>query len=103
MIMCKYILYMLISRASIILREEILSQVMTLVSKIGASHVHALQRQVTFLWESYFSSMRTITLTTLQIINDRVFPYAAKRYEEWNELPNKVRFSWLFYIRARIE
>jgi glucuronyl/N-acetylglucosaminyl transferase EXT2 len=35
--------------------------------------------------------MHAITLTTLQIINDRVFPYTARRYEEWNEPSTFVR------------
>ena len=52
-----------------------------------------MRRQAYFFWESYFSSMSAITLTTLQVINDRVFPYAARKYEEWNNVPNPVGFS----------
>ena len=40
--------------------------------------------------------MQKITLTTLQIINDRVFPYAARKYEEWNDPPNKVFGIFVF-------
>ena len=36
------------------------------------------------------STMKVITMTTLQILNDRVFPYAAKKFEEWNDFPRKV-------------
>lgn len=31
--------------------------------------------------------MKAIGLTTLQIINDRIYPYAARTYEQWNNPP----------------
>ncbi len=40
--------------------------------------------QARWFWEAYFSSMKAIGMTTLQIINDRIYPYAARIYEEWN-------------------
>lgn len=35
--------------------------------------------------------MKAIGLTTLQIINDRIYPYAARTYEQWNNPPVVVR------------
>uniref|UniRef100_A0A668TH29 Exostosin-2 n=1 Tax=Oreochromis aureus TaxID=47969 RepID=A0A668TH29_OREAU len=43
--------------------------------------------QARWFWEAYFSSMKAIGLTTLQIINDRIYPYAARTYEQWNNPP----------------
>uniref|UniRef100_A0AAQ4S139 Exostosin-2 n=1 Tax=Gasterosteus aculeatus aculeatus TaxID=481459 RepID=A0AAQ4S139_GASAC len=43
--------------------------------------------QAHWFWEAYFSSMKAIGLTTLQIINDRIYPYAARTYEQWNNPP----------------
>ncbi|GAA6104858.1 exostosin-2, partial [Tachysurus ichikawai] len=40
-----------------------------------------------WFWDAYFSSMKAIGLTTLQIINDRIYPYAARTYEQWNNPP----------------
>ncbi len=77
-------------RAAIVLREENLGQVMSLVNQISDERIFSMRRQVMFLYEMYFSSIRAITLTTLQVLNDRVFPYAAKKYEEWNDPPIKV-------------
>ncbi|KTF76070.1 hypothetical protein cypCar_00030437 [Cyprinus carpio] len=45
-----------------------------------------------WFWEAYFSSMKAIGMTTLQIINDRIYPYAARTYEEWNN-PSVVKWS----------
>jgi len=31
---------------------------------------------------------------TLQIINDRVYPYTALKYEDWNDPPTSVSDLW---------
>lgn len=49
--------------------------------------------QARWFWEAYFRSMKAIALATLQIINDRIYPYAAISYEEWNDLPAVVSFD----------
>jgi hypothetical protein len=38
--------------------------------------------------QKYFSSLKSITLTTLDILNDRIFPHHAKNYLDWNVFPN---------------
>ena len=73
-----------------LVEEDSLASVMTVLSHISPEQAADMRHQVTFLWRNYFSSMRAITLTTLQIINDRVFPYVARKYEEWNDPPNTV-------------
>lgn len=49
--------------------------------------------QARWFWEAYFQSIKAITLATLQIINDRIYPYAALSYEEWNDPPTVVSES----------
>ncbi|KAJ8795935.1 hypothetical protein J1605_002697 [Eschrichtius robustus] len=43
-----------------------------------------------WFWEAYFQSIKAIALATLQIINDRIYPYAAISYEDWNDPPSVV-------------
>uniref|UniRef100_A0AAA9RWA9 Exostosin-2 n=1 Tax=Bos taurus TaxID=9913 RepID=A0AAA9RWA9_BOVIN len=43
--------------------------------------------QARWFWEAYFQSIKAIALATLQIINDRIYPYAAISYEDWNDPP----------------
>jgi hypothetical protein len=43
--------------------------------------------QARWFWDAYFSSMKAIGMTVLQIINDRIYPYAARTYEQWNTPP----------------
>lgn len=51
--------------------------------------------QARWFWEAYFRSMKAIALATLQIINDRIYPYAAISYEDWNDPPAVVsKFVW---------
>lgn len=76
-------------KAAVMIKEDDLGQVMEVLRSISQERIHLMRRQLYFLWEHYFSSMKAITLTTLQILNDRVFPYSSKTYEEWNEIPDK--------------
>ncbi|XP_052239253.1 exostosin-2-like isoform X2 [Dreissena polymorpha] len=74
-------------RAAVILREDDLGNLLTVLQSFSTARIHAMRQQVTFIFNRYFRTMRDITLATLQIINDRVFPYASRTYEEWNDFP----------------
>ncbi|XP_076806265.1 exostosin-2-like [Clavelina lepadiformis] len=74
-------------RASIVLYENDLPKVIDKLKKISPFEIKRMSGQVNFFWREYFSSMSSIALTTLQIINDRVFPEVAKGYTDWNKAP----------------
>ena len=77
-------------RAALLVDEDDLSSVVDILRSVSVSRITSLRHQVEFFWRSYFSSLRSITITTLQIINDRVFPYTALKYEDWNDPPTSV-------------
>ncbi|KAG5264120.1 hypothetical protein AALO_G00272360 [Alosa alosa] len=79
-------------RASVVIPEEKLPEMYTILKNIPHRQVEEMQRQARWFWEAYFSSMKSIGLTTLQIINDRIYPYAARTYEQWNN-PPAVKWS----------
>ena len=79
-----------VCRAAIMVDEDNLANVMDILSNVSSKRIESMRHQVQFFWQSYFSSMKSIALTTLQIINDRVYPYAAKKYDDWNESPFRV-------------
>jgi len=81
-----------------IVDEEDLSSVIDILHSVSESRISSLRRQAQFFWRAYFSTLRAITLTTLQIINDRVFPYTALKYEDWNDPPSSVS-SFLYLER----
>jgi len=73
-----------------VINEDDISRVIDILSQVSSARVAMMRRQIDFYWQTYFNSMSAITLTTLQIINDRVFPYASMKYEDWNEPASSV-------------
>uniref|UniRef100_A0A8D1J2Q6 Exostosin glycosyltransferase 2 n=1 Tax=Sus scrofa TaxID=9823 RepID=A0A8D1J2Q6_PIG len=77
-------------RASVVVPEEKMSDVYSILQSIPRRQMEEMQRQARWFWEAYFQSIKAIALATLQIINDRIYPYAAISYEEWNDPPSVV-------------
>uniref|UniRef100_A0A673ZD23 Exostosin-2 n=1 Tax=Salmo trutta TaxID=8032 RepID=A0A673ZD23_SALTR len=65
-------------RASVVIPEEKLPEMYTILKSIPHRQVEEMQRQARWFWDAYFSSMKAISITTLQIINDRIYPCAAR-------------------------
>ena len=78
------------SRASAQVREEELPKLLEVIGNYSVDRVHSMRRQIQFLYDNYFESMAKITLTTLDVINSRIFPFAGRSYHEWNEPPDVV-------------
>ncbi|KAE8606303.1 hypothetical protein XENTR_v10010669 [Xenopus tropicalis] len=74
-------------RASVVIPEEKMFEMYSILQAVPQRQLEEMQRQARWFWEGYFSSMKSIALATLQIINDRIYPYAARSYEEWNDPP----------------
>nr|CAB3244014.1 exostosin-2-like [Phallusia mammillata] len=73
------------SQASVRIQENSLQDVMLILKKIPFSKIQRMQQQVRFFYENYFNSITALTVTSLQIISDRVFPHNARTYEDWNK------------------
>lgn len=71
-------------RAAVLIREEQISDVYKILKTFTFQEISDMTKQVDHLWTNYFSSMKNIGLTTLKILNDRVFPNSAWSYEDWN-------------------
>ncbi|XP_073204168.1 exostosin-2 isoform X4 [Lepidochelys kempii] len=78
--------------ASVVIPEEKMPEMYSILQSIPQRQIEEMQRQARWFWEAYFRSMKAIALATLQIINDRIYPYAAMSYEEWND-PPAVKWS----------
>jgi len=74
----------------VILREDDLEDIIKVLQTISMERIYEMRQQLDFFYNKYFRSIKDITLTTLQIINDRVFPYAGRKFEEWNDFPRQV-------------
>ncbi|KAK8379154.1 hypothetical protein O3P69_019178 [Scylla paramamosain] len=74
--------------ASVQVYEEDLPEVMNILRRdVSVERQGEMQRQVLWLYEQYFATMKDITLTTLKILNDRVFPAHAQPLSLWNTRP----------------
>ena len=78
---CKIIIFF---RASITILESDLSSLIEKLSSVSDDKKLELQQQGTWLYQRYFESIEKITLTTLDIINQRVYPQNSLHYEDWN-------------------
>ena len=79
-------------RIAVTVSEDELDNLVHILESYTQEKIYELRQQVNFIWENYFRSPKVIAMTTLQIINDRVFPFAGRTYEEWNEIPNTVQY-----------
>ncbi|RZF37962.1 hypothetical protein LSTR_LSTR005462 [Laodelphax striatellus] len=72
------------NRAVLTLRESDLNNVMTLVKDVSEERTKQMSAHCQWLYNKYFSSIESITITTLDIINDRIFPQNARSYSPGN-------------------
>ncbi|KAK7870147.1 hypothetical protein R5R35_012711 [Gryllus longicercus] len=77
-------------RAAVFVAEDDLGGVIDVLTSLSDDHILELQVQVEWFYKQYFSSIKTITMTTLEILNGRVFPQHSRTYEEWNMPPNPL-------------
>nr|XP_013816604.1 PREDICTED: exostosin-1-like [Apteryx mantelli mantelli] len=74
-------------KAAVIGDERLLLQIPSIMRSIDEDKVLALRQQTQFLWETYFSSVEKIVLTTLEIIQDRINSHITRNYVMWNAQP----------------
>lgn len=67
-------------------REAELANLVTILREVSQARKDELRMFGGFIYEKYFSSLTAITMTTLEIINERVFAHKLTTYEE-NNLP----------------
>ncbi|KAK7068662.1 Exostosin-2 [Halocaridina rubra] len=74
--------------AAIQIYEEDVPTVLQMIKKeVSEQRLSEMQKQVRWLYEKYFGTMKDITLTTLKILNDRIFPAHGKTMSQWNKRP----------------
>ncbi|XP_070533963.1 exostosin-1-like [Ptychodera flava] len=77
-------------RAAIMGDERLLLQVPSIVRSVSNHEIMSLRQQTQFLWETYFSSVDKIVMTTLEIIQDRVHKHIARDEFVWNHPPGAL-------------
>ena len=71
-------------RASVTFNVNQVKDLISILKQKDINQLALYRKQALFLWERYFSSLRKVIVTTLEILNDRISPHKAKTYEDWN-------------------
>ncbi|KAK5650261.1 hypothetical protein RI129_001290 [Pyrocoelia pectoralis] len=83
-------------RAAVFIMEDYLHTLLDVLKKISEERIQSMRKQVKFLYEKYFSSIRALVETTFDIVQDRVYPNWGKNYDDWNLRPDELNKSPLF-------
>lgn len=86
-------------RAAIFVMEDFLHTLLHVLKGVSEKKIAEMRAQIRFLHRKYFSSLNAIVLTTLDIIQDRVYPHWGRTYDDWNVSPESVRL-FTFFKRA---
>ncbi|KAF5277438.1 hypothetical protein FQA39_LY06251 [Lamprigera yunnana] len=78
-------------RAAVFIMEDYLNLLFEVLKKISKDRIKEMQKQVRFLYNKYFSSMKAIVETTLDIFQDRVYPHWGRTYDDWNIRPDELQ------------
>lgn len=73
------------------LREDQLGEVIAVLGAMDDAVISEMRETGLYFWDQYFSSLENIVQTALLVLNDRVFPKAARSYERWNVPARRVR------------
>nr|CAG4643742.1 EOG090X01LY [Lepidurus arcticus] len=73
-------------RSAIILYEDSLDSLWEVVSAVSQKRLLDMRTQARAIYSRYMSSMEKIALTTLEIIQGRIYPHEARTYDAWNSL-----------------
>ncbi|EDS37928.1 exostosin-2 [Culex quinquefasciatus] len=69
---------------SIRIHENNLHSVISTLKAVSKERVQELRAQGAYYYDRYFSSLEKIVLTTLDQLNDRIFPHLSQTYNHWN-------------------
>lgn len=83
------------NRIALFVPEENIKSILKIVHSVSKERRGELYWQLRWVYERYFSSIEKITLTTLEILNEKVFPLAARMYEDWNMPEHLVSFLFI--------
>lgn len=80
-------------RVAIFIPEDNLKNLLKIIHSVSKERRGELYWQLRWVYERYFASIEKITMTTLEILNEKVFPLSARMYEDWNMPEYLVSFN----------
>ncbi|CAH0552853.1 unnamed protein product [Brassicogethes aeneus] len=83
--------------SAIFVMEDYLGTVIDVVSTISSKRVRELQSSVKFIYDKYFSSIEKIVITSLDVVQDRIYPQWRKVYDQTNLVRREDNSNPLFF------
>lgn len=72
------------NKLAIVIPEDNIKNLLKIVHAVSSERRGELFWQLRWVYDKYFATIEKITLTALEIINEKVFPLASRMYEDWN-------------------
>ncbi|CAH1986437.1 unnamed protein product [Acanthoscelides obtectus] len=82
---------------AVFIMEGHINTLMDVLNGISEKRIRQMQASLLHMYSTYFSSMERIALTTLDIIQDRVYPHHGKTYDDYNLRPEEVNLNPFFF------
>ncbi|ENN74455.1 hypothetical protein YQE_00740, partial [Dendroctonus ponderosae] len=77
--------------------ESHMSTLIDVIDELSNKKIMEMRKSVMFVYEKYFSSMEKIALTTLDIVQDRVYRHKGRTYDKLNLLPSEINYNPLYF------
>lgn len=84
------------SRLSILVYEQQLGELVSILRSIGEPRRARLKAQVDLIFNRYFKNLTLQTETVLEVLQDRIFSHHARTLQSWNHHPTLVRKPFVF-------
>lgn len=82
---------------SVLVMEKHLNTIIDVVTAISEKRIKQMQANLLHIYQSYFSGLDKIAITSLDIIQDRVYPYLQRTYDDINLRSSKINTNPLFF------
>ncbi|XP_054738063.1 exostosin-2 [Anastrepha obliqua] len=79
---------------SIRIREAEIHSIVKKLRKVSHTKIFELQRQGRWVYNRYFKNLNAITLTALEILENRIFPHRARSIMDWNKPDDNYRSTF---------
>ncbi|CAD7012938.1 unnamed protein product [Ceratitis capitata] len=79
---------------SLKIREAEMHALVKKLSTVSHTKIFELQRQGRWVYHRYFKDLNAITLTALEILENRIFPHKARSVMDWNKPDDNYRSTF---------
>ncbi|XP_060524632.1 exostosin-2 [Cylas formicarius] len=84
-------------RVAVFVMESHLGTLMDVLRGVSPKRIETMRKALKFYYDTYFSTLEKVALTTLDVIQERAYPHSARTYDDVNLTPEEVNENPLFF------